>query len=85
MIDLALLCRRYQESFYTSETFEDRLRLMLPAVDSLEEIRNKLLSLLKYLRKRGGEDIRVLEEICKGVEKRCLLLTQAFKELDRRL
>jgi len=40
---------------------------------------------LKGERKRGRGDVRVLGEVCEGVEKRCRILARAFKGLARRL
>jgi hypothetical protein len=61
------------------------LKEMLPSVDSLEESRDKLVIPLKGERNRCGGDVRVLEEVCKGVEKSCGILARAFTGLERRL
>jgi hypothetical protein len=59
---------------------------MLPSVDSLEEPRAKPVIILKGERKRGWGDVKVLEEVCEGAEKRCRILArESIQRSERRL
>jgi hypothetical protein len=82
--DLVSLSRLYKEGYYTTGEFEGWLKGVLPAVDKLEEGRDKLAALFDE-RKRNGCDVSELEEVFKAIEKRCRILERAFKRVEMRL
>jgi hypothetical protein len=59
------------------------LKGILPAVDKLEEGRDKVAALL-YERKRNGSDVSQLEKVYTAVEKRCGILKRAFMRVEMR-
>jgi hypothetical protein len=79
--DLESLSWLYKERYYTSGEFEGWLKGVLPAVDKLEEGRDKLAALFDET-KRSGSDVSELEEVYKAVEKRCRILERAFKTVE---
>jgi hypothetical protein len=81
--DLTILCQRYRDGVYVPEKFELVLKGMLPAVDELEEARNKLSSLLEEKKKGRGGVMVDLEEVYQAVERRCILLEAAFQGLKK--
>ena len=82
--NLESLSRLYKEGYYTTGEFEGWLKGVLPAVDKLEEGRDKLAALFDE-RKRSGSNVSEVEEVYKAVEKRCRILERAFKMLEMRL
>lgn len=82
--DLESLRRLYEEGYCTTGEFEGWLKGVLPAVNKLEEGRDKLAPLFDE-RKRNGGDVSELEEVYKAVEKRCRILERAFKRVEMRL
>ncbi len=81
---LESLSRLYKEAYYTIGEFEGWLKGVLPAVDKLEEGRDKLAALFDE-RKRSGSNVSELEKVYKAVEKRCRILERAFKMVEMRL
>ena len=56
----------------------------MPAVDKLEEGRDKLAALFDE-GKTSGNDVSQLEKVYTAVEKRCGILERAFKRVEMRL
>jgi hypothetical protein len=81
--DLTTLCQQYKDGFYSSHSFEIMLRNMLPAVDKLEESRSMLGDCLGKEREGFGDGDNGLEVVWEGVERRCRVLEEAFRGLDR--
>ena len=82
--DLESLSRLYREGCYTIGEFEGWLKEILPAVDKLEEGRDKLAALFDE-GKTSGNDVSQLEKVYTAVEKRCGILERAFKRVEMRL